>query len=87
MVLVDFKQFPLWEDVMVLKALILGNIYFGSLWCRKDRFWIISPLEGYVSLEIWIFHIFYIGRVLVLKGPILDNFHFTGYVCLVKTDF
>ena len=28
----DFKQFLLWEGVVVLKELILNSFYFGRVW-------------------------------------------------------
>ena len=42
----DFYQFPLWEDVVVLKELIFNNFLFGRVW---------------VVLKELIFNSFYFG--------------------------
>ena len=64
----DFKQFLLWEGVVVLKELILNSFYFGRVWWSwKNWFWTVSTLGGLVILKELILNSFYFGRV-VLKG-------------------
>ena len=68
----DVGSFPIWEDVVILKLLILHNLYakgmvvFKGLICFQFSIW-----EGVVDL----------------KGLILDNFHFQSFGGLERTDF
>ena len=48
----DFEQFQLWDRVVVFKALILNNFYFGRVWWSwKNWFWTVSTLGGCGGLE------------------------------------
>ena len=58
----DFSQFVLWENVVVLKELILNSLYFEKV---------------VVVLKELIFHSFYFGMdVLVLIELIFHKFYF-----------
>ena len=59
----DFQPFPLWEDVVILKVLISGNVYIERMWCIK--------MTDFQHISLW-------KGVVVLKGLILDNFTFEG---------
>ena len=48
----DFKQFLLWEGVVVLKELILNSFYFKVVWwSRKNWSFTISTLGGCGGLD------------------------------------
>ena len=48
----DFKQFLLWEGVVVFKEQIYNSFYFGRVWLSwKNWFLTVSTLEWYDGLE------------------------------------
>ena len=64
----DFEQFLLWEDVVVMKELILNSFYFGTVWwSSKNWFWTVSTL-GQCGGRC--------GGVVVMKELILNSFYF-----------
>ena len=75
----DFKQFLLWEGVVVLKELILNCFYFGRVWYGLERtdfkqflLWgVCGGLErtGFLPFLLW-------EGVVVLKELILNSFYF-----------
>ena len=74
----DFEQFLLWDSVVVFKALILNNFYFGRVWWSwKNSFWTVSTLGGWGGLERTDFEQFLLWEgVVVLKEVILNSFYF-----------
>ena len=89
----DFKQFLLWEGVVVMKELILNSFYFGRVWWSwKNWFWTVSTLGGCRGrcggLERTDFEQFLLwDGVVVLKELILNSFYFWRCGGLERTDF
>ena len=73
----DFSQFLLWEDVVVLKELILDSFYFGGCGVlERTDFSQFLLLKGVVVLKELIFNSFYLAGVVVLKELIFHSFYF-----------
>ena len=84
-----FRQFPLWEDVVVLKALILCNFYLGGCGTLKGLiFWTFSLWEGVLVMEglVWWFEGLILDNWLILLCQItayrIANCHLTVFLCL-----
>ena len=78
----DFKQFVLWEGVLVLKERVLNSFYFGRMcWSLKNWFWTVSTLGKCDGLERTDYSQFLLWEgVLVLKELGFERTNFEQFL-------